>query len=154
MNDKIPDGLHPMQYGLHILEFELGWPAKGNQELMADCLTAIMKAKRLKEKQAYRYMVRAISLAKDQGVTIDGHWLRNGEYMNVRPQSKPTSTLNCDAECKSRHGKGYHMNDIIWLFDRYTRKKDSLPQRPMTDCEISSLLEELDYHRGRKPEWR
>lgn len=154
MNEEIPDGLHPMQYGLHILEFSLGWPAKGNQELMADCLSSIMKTKGLTGKQAYKYMHRAISLAKEQAITIDGHWLRNGEYMNVRPAKTPTSTVNCDAECRSRHGRGYHTNDILWLFDRYTRKKDSLPERPMTDGEINTLLDELDRHRGRKPIWR
>jgi hypothetical protein len=155
MNDEIPEGLHVMQYGLHLLEFTLGWPAKNNQELMADCLTSIVKAKRLSEVQAYRYMLRAIGLAKDQGIAIDRIWFMNGEYANVRPVAKPTYGYGCNPECKSRHGKGYHLNDIQWLLIRYERMKDSLPNRPMTDAEIDKLLAELDSKRqGGAPQWR
>lgn len=82
---EVPEGLHNTQYSIHLLQEILGWPAKGNIELMADCLTAIQKAKRLNEVQAYKYMVRAIHLAKEQGVKVDRLWLMGGEYMNVRP---------------------------------------------------------------------
>jgi hypothetical protein len=66
----------------------------------------------------------------------------------------PEVTDPCSAACRNRHGKGYHTDDIAWLLKRYVGKKDSLPNRPMTDSEIDKLLEELDKHRGRKPAWK
>jgi hypothetical protein len=92
---EVPEGLHPMQYGLAILEQELGWPAKGNCELMADCLTAIQKSKRLSETQAYKYMVRAIKLAKEQGVTVDRMFFMNGVYTHMRPPAKLIEKKYC-----------------------------------------------------------
>lgn len=80
-----PDGLHPMQLACHILEEILAWPAKGNAELMCDCLISLTKAKRLTPRQAHDYMVRAIGLAREQGVKLDAHWFRNGEYTHMRP---------------------------------------------------------------------
>lgn len=61
---------------------------------------------------------------------------------------------NCNAECSDRHGKGYHTKDIIWLMKRYESKRDSLPNRPMTDLEVSALLSELDQWRGKTPAFR
>ena len=36
-----PEGLHELEYARHLLEEVLGWPAKGNIELVADCIRAI-----------------------------------------------------------------------------------------------------------------
>lgn len=88
MNDETPDGLHRMQYATHILEEVLGWPSKGNSELLADCLLSISKSRKISIKQAHGYMVRAIKLAREQGIEIDGHWFRNGEYTKMRPQTE------------------------------------------------------------------
>jgi hypothetical protein len=60
----------------------------------------------------------------------------------------------CDAQCRERHDKGYGAEDMLWLYNRYLAKKDSMPNRPMNDTEIDGLLDELDTKRGRKPAWR
>lgn len=80
-----PDNLHRMQYAVHILEEVLCWPSKGNAELVADCLLALSKGKKLSDKQAHDYMVRAISLAKEQSFEINRFWFQGGEYTLMRP---------------------------------------------------------------------
>lgn len=55
----------------------------------------------------------------------------------------------CEPSCRARHGRGYHANDMIWLFKNY-----DFPDRPLTDQEISGMLDQLDKQRGRAPEWR
>lgn len=90
------------------------------------------------------------------------NWRRNGRFFPVygdiidqciawEPPEKKFHI--CNAECRSRHGKGYSETDILWLFNRYMSVKDSLT-RPMTDNEIDNLLAELDAKRGESPEWR
>lgn len=146
----VPEGLHVMQYGLHILEFTLGWPAKGNAELMADCLTALQKAKSLTAVQAYKYMLRAIGLAKEQNVTVDRMFFMNGEYSSIRPTAKPVTTAGCDAECKSRHGRGYHENDVKWVLRNYIIHVKAGGHKTPWD-----FFDELDKKRaGGPPEWR
>jgi hypothetical protein len=88
--DEVPEGLHAMQYACHILEEILGWPLKGNQEMMADCIKAIGKSRRLTDKKAYLYLVRAIQLAKEQGIPVNHFFFSNGEYTEVRPEPKNT----------------------------------------------------------------
>lgn len=83
--DDTPEGLHPMQYAVHIIEEILGWPLKGNAEMMADCITSVSKAKKLSHVQAYRYIVRAVGLAKEQSIEVNRFWFQGGEYMNMRP---------------------------------------------------------------------
>ena len=85
MSDEVPEGLHPMQYGTHLLEEVLGWPSKGNAEMMADCIVSVAKAKKLSHTQAYKYIARAIKLAREQCVEVNRFWFQNGEYMNMRP---------------------------------------------------------------------
>ena len=52
----------------------------------------------------------------------------------------------CDAECKSRHGRGYGINDVNWLLKRYFADPSQDPNK---------LLKELDSKReGGAPEWR
>lgn len=85
-NPQVPQDLHALEYARHILDSVLGWPAKGNLELMADCLTAIQSSRKLLTAwHAHKYMLRAIELAKSQGLTIDRLWFMNGEYTNMRP---------------------------------------------------------------------
>lgn len=56
----------------------------------------------------------------------------------------------CDAECKSRHGHGYHWNDVRWLFKRYQRELAVNPKANPED-----FFEELDAKRqGGAPQWR
>jgi hypothetical protein len=88
LQDGIPNDLTELEYARHILEFSLGWPSKGNLEMMADCITAVSKAKRLTLVQAYKYLVRSVELAKEQGIKVDRFWFQGGEYVNVRPKPK------------------------------------------------------------------
>jgi hypothetical protein len=92
VTDETPDGLHRNQYATHLLEEILGWPSKGNLELMADCLLSISKSRHISIKQAHGYMERAIRLAREQCIEIDGHWFRNGEYTKMRPAEKFNGT--------------------------------------------------------------
>lgn len=88
MADEIPEGLHPMQYGTHLLEEVLGWPSKGNAEMMADCIISVSKAKKLSHVQAYKYIARAIRLAREQCIEVNRFWFQGGEYMNMRPHAE------------------------------------------------------------------
>lgn len=87
-----PAGLSDLEYARHILEEVLGFPCKGNVELMADCLRSIGKSKSLGPQKAHGYMVRAIKLAKEQGINTDRMWFMSGEYMHVRPRSPVMQT--------------------------------------------------------------
>ncbi len=86
-----PQDLHAREYALHILE-GLGWPNDRGQSpnllLIAECLIAISKAKNLTIAQAHGYMERAIKLAREQYVTVDRFFFRDGHYMQMRPVKK------------------------------------------------------------------
>ena len=88
MSENIPQGLTALEYSRHIIEFELCWPAKSNVEMIADCISSISKGKKLPLEKAYKYLARAISLAKEQSITVDRLFFLNGDYMNVRPNKK------------------------------------------------------------------
>lgn len=81
-----PEGLSDVEYARHILEEVLGFPCKGNIDLMADCLRSIGKTKRLTPVKSHAYIVRAIKLAKEQGQEVTRMWFMDGSYMHVRPQ--------------------------------------------------------------------
>jgi hypothetical protein len=84
-SNEVPKGLTALEYSRHILEFELCWPAKSNIELIADCITAISKGKGLPLDKAYKYLARAICLAKEQSIKPDRMFFLNGDYMHIRP---------------------------------------------------------------------
>jgi hypothetical protein len=84
----IPEDLHELEYARHILEEVLGWPAKGNLEMMADCLRSIGKSRRLTPVLSYRYMLRAIKLAKEQCIPVDFFFFNQGKYTDVRPEKE------------------------------------------------------------------
>lgn len=91
--DFPPDDLHPLQYGRAILEEGLGWPAtKPNLELVAECIVALEKSRRLTSVKAYKYLLRAITLAKEQGITVDHYFFTEGKYTVVRPE-KPNNGI-------------------------------------------------------------
>lgn len=94
----IPSDLHELEYARAILENLLGWPAKSNLEVMADCLKSIGNTKKLTPFQSYRYMLRALELAKLQGIRVTKFWLLEGEYMNIRPpgQGRYKDYVNID----------------------------------------------------------
>ena len=57
----------------------------------------------------------------------------------------------CDRECQSRHGKGYDLNDVLWLF----KKRKASPKAKWTEADYLSAMDELDKMRqGGKPQWR
>lgn len=87
-NEETPDGLHRMQYAVGILENQLGWPAKGNAELIADCILSVSKSRHLTLKQAHDYLARAIRLAKEQCVEVDRFFFMEGKYTLIRPEAK------------------------------------------------------------------
>ena len=87
-DEEIPKDLTELEYARHILENTLGWPAKGNLETVADCIRSISRCKRLPTWQAYKYLVRAVTLATEQGVLVSKFWLQDGEYMRIRPTEK------------------------------------------------------------------
>jgi len=95
----VPQDLHSLEYSRHLLEEILGWPAKGNLELMADCLTAIQVSRKLPTAyHAHKYMLRAIKLAKEQCIEINRFWFQNGEYTNIRPPKPLRQYEPVDAE--------------------------------------------------------
>jgi hypothetical protein len=152
---EVPEGLHEMQYATNILENVLGWPAvKSHLELLAACLTSIGKSRRWTNSQAYRYLVRAITLAKEQKIDITTWWFKEAEYLHVRPQSNNgTSGINGRAFYE-HYGQGYGTADVKWLLHRYFQFAASLPNRGITEAEVNMLLDELDTKRGRVPAWR
>lgn len=86
MTGEVPSGLHELEYSRHILEEILGWPAKSNLEMMADCLRSIEKSRHLGPAQSCKYMLRAIKLAKEQGIPVDRFFFLEGKYTEVRPE--------------------------------------------------------------------
>lgn len=80
-----PEGLHELQYARHILEEVLGWPAKGNLELLGDCIRAVSLSRKLSLVKAHDYLLRAIRLAREQQITIDKFFFQDGKYTEIRP---------------------------------------------------------------------
>lgn len=87
------------------------------------------------------------------------NWVRNGKFF-PKPseilelihafESSQSQPQKCEPECQRRHGKGYHTNDVTWLFKRYTAELKTNPQ-----VKLSDLMDELDKNRqGGAPEWR
>lgn len=85
---QAPEGLHAVQYAREILEETLGWPSKGNLELVADCLTSIAKSKQFSLTKAHGYLKRAVTLAREQGIEVNHFFFSNGTYMNIRPNGR------------------------------------------------------------------
>jgi len=87
------------------------------------------------------------------------NWRRNGRFFPVYAdvldlisawQPPLEYKPGCSAECMSRHGKGYHTNDVMWL---YKRVQEEIKAGRSVDA--GSLLAELDSKRqGGAPAWR
>jgi len=82
---EAPEGLHELEYARNILEEILGWPAKGNLELLGDCIRAISISRKLTLCRAHAYLLRAIKLAKEQQIPVDKFFFQDGKYTDVRP---------------------------------------------------------------------
>lgn len=81
-----PEGMHPLQLARAIVEEALGWPAqKSNLELIADCIQALEKSHRLTTERAYKYLLRAVGIAREQGIFPDRFFFLEGKYTEMRP---------------------------------------------------------------------
>jgi hypothetical protein len=91
------------------------------------------------------------------------NWRRNGDFFPVpsvildqcvawEPDEKKY-TAGCSKECKARHGKGYHTNDMLKLWKMYDVKRAEI-NGPLKDDEIEALLVQIDKQRGTPPVWR
>ena len=108
-----PEGLTALEYARHILEFSLGWPARGNLELIADCITSVSKAKTGGNLvKAHSYMERAISLAKQQSIDLDRFFFMEGRYANVRPAKSDVY----DLEAKRQKASEEHGCSNGWVY--------------------------------------
>jgi hypothetical protein len=95
---ETPEGLHELQYARHILEEVLGWPAKGNLELIGDCIRSISLTKKATLRAAHVFLVKAITLAKEQEIPVDKFFFQDGRYMEIRPKSAPPEVLSGGCE--------------------------------------------------------
>lgn len=97
------------------------------------------------------------------------NWRRNGRFFPVygdilnqcigwEPPDRATAQSGCSKECSSRHGHGYHWNDIKRLNALVVEKIQSegrTADNPLTEHEIDALLAKVDQVRkGGAPESR
>jgi hypothetical protein len=71
----------------------------------------------------------------------------------VRCECWATFKINGQCAKMPHFGQGYGSQDISFLWKLYKNKADGL-HRPLSDAEISGLLDELDKKRKRSPMWR
>jgi len=74
-----------------LLERELGWPRNGNVAMLAECIRSLSRTKKISHENAYQYLVRAVKLAKEQGIEVNHFFFQDGKYTAVRPAPKPIS---------------------------------------------------------------
>jgi hypothetical protein len=106
------------------------------------------------------FTTRAIEWAFDNHRRNGRFFPAYGEILDqvVAWQPDPTkgdiaTALGCSPQCKARHGKGYHFNDMMILYKMYVAKRQEV-NGPLKKPEILGLFDELDKIRGRAPEWR
>lgn len=85
-SQEIPQDLHQLNYARRILD-DLGLPAKGNLELVADCIEALSKQKRWPLHEAYQLISDKALLAQRRGQKVDRWWFQNGDYNIVEPKT-------------------------------------------------------------------
>ena len=91
MTEEVPKDLTELEYARHILEYTLGWPAtKSNLELVSGAITAITKFYRKPGHVAFKNLNERIEAARGQAIEINGHFFRDGEYMNVKRKQPDT----------------------------------------------------------------
>jgi len=88
------------------------------------------------------------------------NWLRNGRFFPTPADitglanayaTHTASTLRCDAECRRCHGRGYHTNDLMWLW----KKRQSSAKKQWSSADYEAAMTELDSKReAGKPAWR
>ena len=113
MTGEVPSGLHELEYARYLLEEILGWPAKSNLELIADCLRSIGRSRDLSRERSFGYMQHAIKLAKEQGIPVDRFFFKEGKYTEVRRQKPvecqrhPNLGVNDAGTCWGCYGEKY-----------------------------------------------
>jgi hypothetical protein len=104
-----------------------------------------------------RFPIAAIDWAFDS-------WRKSGRFFPVygvildycaawEPPQASQHVPGCSKECAARHGRGYHMNDVRWLYRAYVKKREEV-NGPLNEPEIELLLGALDKKRGKPPDWR
>lgn len=79
-----PEELHALEYARHLLENVLGWPAvRTNQELLADCVNVVSKARKITKAGACDWLEAQIGKARKRGIKVNRWWLQEGEYNNL-----------------------------------------------------------------------
>ena len=138
MSEK-PSDLTALEYARHILEEVVGWPCKGNLEMMADCITSISKSRKISLVKAHSYMERAIGLAKKQGVPVDKWFFMEGVYTTIRPESKNALPLYVPIDRKAfeehQRTDGYKeaLEEFRACFEKYARQtKYPSPEKERT----------------------
>lgn len=103
-----------------------------------------------------RYSEEAIKFAFEEHRLLAMYFPVPGQIIDLCRTWQPPQQFvhGCDAECRSRHGRGYGTEDVIWLLKRYGEVRESLPNSRLTDGEINKLYDELDQKRGQAPAWR
>jgi len=150
---EVPEGLAPMQYAAKICE-NLGIPARGNIPMIGEAIEAIAKSRLFRGRTdairvAYIWLSRRVDVAQQQGQKINNLWFMNGLYNDVeKPVPEPQKITY------EHFGQGYNHNDMLWLFERYQKVRESVGNRALTDSEVNLLLSELDKKRGQAPAWR
>jgi hypothetical protein len=101
------------------------------------------------------YRQEAIEFAFD-------NWRRNGNFFPVPSDilslcdawmPKEQVARGCSKECKSRHGKGYGENDVLFMMREYMKQR-AVVNRALDEHEWEAILVKLDKVRGGAPEFR
>ncbi len=141
-------------------------PPLSKQELIEDCLKIQLETfpqKELTPAEIVRwgqdlghYSEEAIKFAFEEHRLLAMYFPVPGQIIDLCKTWIPAQKYvpGCDADCRDRHGRGYGESDVLWLLKRYMALRESIPNRSLTDGEISKLYDELDQKRGQAPAWR
>ena len=91
---------------------------KSNIEMIAECIDSISRGKDLPVYKAYKYLARAIFLAKEQKMEVNRLFFLNGDYTSVRPtreaDERHKTLSQIDAESERFHQHGCHSG---WVYE-------------------------------------
>jgi len=122
--EEVPQDLHELNYARKILD-DLGLPAKGNLELVADCISALAKQKRQPLYEAYKFISRVALLAQGRGVKVDRWWFQNGDYHRV--------------EASAPDFKG----TFVPIDKKRTEEEQSSPEWQETNAKLRKLVKDI-----------
>ena len=102
----VQDGtLNAVEYAELICR-ELGWPASGNQKLIAECITAIAFQKKISVEDGFCYLVAKIRMAKTQGIKVNRWFFQDGKYHDVKAENMPRGKTARPTKSKQRESEG------------------------------------------------